>query len=73
MDDMDLCQQHNQELIDDALKAHGRGRPHHNSLTHCEECEEPIPEARRQAVPGCTRCVSCQEDHEQIHNHWRAL
>lgn len=30
-------------------------------LTHCEDCGDAIPEARRQAVPGCTRCVYCQE------------
>lgn len=29
-------------------------------LTHCEECDTPIPEARRQAVPGVRLCVSCQ-------------
>lgn len=30
-------------------------------LTHCEECDAPIPEARRKAVPGVRLCVSCQE------------
>jgi phage/conjugal plasmid C-4 type zinc finger TraR family protein len=30
------------------------------SLTHCQACEAPIPEARRQAVPGVRYCVSCQ-------------
>jgi phage/conjugal plasmid C-4 type zinc finger TraR family protein len=29
-------------------------------LTHCEECEAPIPEARRLAVPGVRLCVACQ-------------
>ncbi|WP_299042858.1 DksA/TraR family C4-type zinc finger protein [uncultured Tateyamaria sp.] len=29
------------------------------SLTHCAECEEPIPEARRRAVPGVKLCVEC--------------
>ena len=28
---------------------------------HCEECDAPIPEARRQAVPGVRLCVACQE------------
>ena len=27
----------------------------------CEECEAPIPEARRNAVPGVRLCVPCQE------------
>lgn len=35
------------------------------SLTHCEECEEEIPEARRQAVPGVRLCVRCQEEADQ--------
>ncbi|NEL74754.1 MAG: TraR/DksA family transcriptional regulator, partial [Xanthomonas perforans] len=34
------------------------------SLTHCEECEAPIPEARRKAVPGVHLCVHCQEAHD---------
>jgi phage/conjugal plasmid C-4 type zinc finger TraR family protein len=35
-------------------------------LTHCEECGQEIPEARRAAVPGVRLCVKCQEkeDHE---------
>lgn len=31
------------------------------SRTECAECEEPIPEARRQAVPGVTLCIDCQQ------------
>jgi len=38
----------------------------------CIECGDEIPEARRQAQPGCRRCVPCQEQHE-IDSHWRAL
>ncbi|HET7267744.1 MAG TPA: DksA/TraR family C4-type zinc finger protein [Oleiagrimonas sp.] len=30
--------------------------------THCEECGDPIPEARRKAVPGVRYCLACQED-----------
>lgn len=29
--------------------------------TRCEACEELIPQARRDAVPGVRLCVSCQE------------
>lgn len=32
------------------------------SLEFCEDCDEPIPVARRLAVPGVTRCVRCQEE-----------
>ena len=31
------------------------------SLTHCSECGQLIPEARRLAVPGVRRCLRCQE------------
>lgn len=30
-------------------------------LSQCEDCDVPIPEARRRAVPGVRRCVACQE------------
>jgi len=26
----------------------------------CEECGDPIPEARRQAMPGARLCIHCQ-------------
>ena len=29
--------------------------------SHCEECDAPIPEARRKAVPGVRLCVACQD------------
>lgn len=29
------------------------------SATHCEECGEPIPEARRKAI-ACKYCLPCQ-------------
>lgn len=37
------------------------------SLKNCEECDAPIPEARRNAVPGVRLCLPCQDaaDREQ--------
>jgi len=35
------------------------------SLGECQDCGIEIPEARRKAVPGCTRCVACQEISER--------
>lgn len=34
------------------------------SRTHCEDCEEPIPERRRELVPGVRRCVRCQAEYD---------
>jgi RNA polymerase-binding transcription factor DksA len=36
--------------------------PKGESLTHCEECDKKIPEARREAIPGVRLCVQCQEE-----------
>lgn len=46
-----------------ALSAH---RIDHNAVSaeRCEECDEPISEPRRAAVPGCKTCSSCQEEIE---------
>jgi phage/conjugal plasmid C-4 type zinc finger TraR family protein len=30
----------------------------------CEECDAPIPLARRKAMPGVRLCVPCQEHHD---------
>ena len=35
------------------------------SLEECEECGEPIPEARRLLIPGVTMCVDCKERQEK--------
>ncbi|EOT1887663.1 TPA: TraR/DksA family transcriptional regulator [Citrobacter freundii] len=35
------------------------------SATHCEECGDKLLDARRKAYPGCTMCVSCQDDAER--------
>lgn len=30
----------------------------------CEECEEEIAEARLKAIPYCSLCIACAEQHE---------
>ncbi len=48
--------------VDDAVKrVRSRMSPHGPGLERCEECDKPIPEARRKAVPGVRLCVVCQE------------
>lgn len=42
------------------------------SATHCVDCEEELPEARRKAYPGCTMCVSCQGEME-LRNKQRGM
>lgn len=45
---------------DGILRAQSR-LPHGPALTHCTSCGTTIPEARRIAIPGVRRCVSCQQ------------
>ncbi|SIS41253.1 DksA/TraR family C4-type zinc finger protein [Neptunomonas antarctica] len=46
--------------VEDAIALVRSRLPGGDSLTHCEECEAIIPEARRNAVPGVRLCVRCQ-------------
>ncbi|MCK0167596.1 DksA/TraR family C4-type zinc finger protein [Jannaschia sp. S6380] len=47
-------------IADELARMRARSGPSGESFTHCAECEEPIPEARRAAVPGVKLCVDCQ-------------
>jgi phage/conjugal plasmid C-4 type zinc finger TraR family protein len=50
--------------VNDAI-ARARSRlPQGESLSHCEECDAPIPEARRKAIAGVRLCVVCQQKNE---------
>lgn len=49
---------------DELARLKARGRPAGESLTHCAECEEPIPEARRIALPGVKLCIDCQQERD---------
>lgn len=48
--------------IEDAVKRARSNLPAGNSLTHCEECGDAIPAARREAVPGVRLCIKCQSE-----------
>lgn len=53
-----------QDQIEDSLKdavIAARARmPSGEGLTECEDCGDPIPQARRLALPGARTCVGCQ-------------
>lgn len=48
--------------VEDAVARARRALPKGESITHCEDCGEEIPKARREAVPGVRRCVACQAE-----------
>ena len=62
-----------QDQIDDTvadavLEARAR-LPSGESATHCIECDEPIPEPRRLAVPGVRTCIHCQSARDARPRH----
>ena len=54
-----------QDSINDEVARARRNLPSGESLSHCEECGEPIPQARREALPGVRLCVACQQAHDE--------
>jgi phage/conjugal plasmid C-4 type zinc finger TraR family protein len=51
--------------VDSAVQLARSRLPDGESLTHCEECGDDIPEARRKAMPGVRYCVKCQSEFEK--------
>jgi len=51
--------------VKDAIKLARSRLPEGESLSHCEECEVDIPDARRKAVPGVRLCVNCQSENDK--------
>jgi phage/conjugal plasmid C-4 type zinc finger protein, TraR family len=49
-----------EDSVKDALASALARMPSGAGLADCEECGEPIPEARRRALPGARTCVACQ-------------
>ncbi len=62
-----------QDQIDDSVKdavSAARARlPAGESLTHCEDCGEPIPPRRREALAGVRTCVACQSERDGAVRH----
>ena len=46
--------------IEDAISRARDQLPKGESLRRCAECDQVIPEARREAVPGVRLCIGCQ-------------
>jgi len=46
--------------VEDAINLARSQLPQGESLSHCEECNAIIPEARQKAIVGVKLCVKCQ-------------
>ena len=51
-----------QDSINDEIARVRRKLAGGESLAECEECGEPIPLARRLAMPGVRLCIECQQE-----------
>jgi phage/conjugal plasmid C-4 type zinc finger TraR family protein len=73
MDIVDRAQQMESRALKEAMTVHNRSRTTTPAawLTHCEDCDREIPVKRRETVPGCTRCVTCQALFEDSTNDRR--
>lgn len=54
--------------VEDAVTRARQMMPEGQSLHECEECDQTIPEARRQAIKGVRLCVKCQEERDREMN-----
>ncbi len=50
--------------VEDAVARARSKLPSGESRRECEECGEPVPEARRRAIPGVRLCIGCQSDRD---------
>lgn len=61
------------DSVSDAIDAARARLPQHkdwqDSAAFCDLCDEPIPEARRKAVPGVRTCIACQSGRDSAVRH----
>ena len=50
------------DSVEDEVLRIRAAMPKGESAFFCEECGEPIPERRRNALPGIRLCIACQEE-----------
>ncbi|WP_298803375.1 DksA/TraR family C4-type zinc finger protein [uncultured Lentibacter sp.] len=51
-------------INDELARLKARKQPVGESRHHCADCEEDIPEARRQAIPGVKLCIDCMSERD---------
>ncbi|QMP18848.1 hypothetical protein PP428_gp131 [Escherichia phage vB_EcoM_RZ] len=64
----DGAEQLEMEAVVQAAITHARAQVavERESAEFCFDCDEKIPEARRQAIKGVIYCVGCQSMHDEI-------
>ena len=57
------------DSVADEVERVRRKLPKGKSPEFCDDCGEPITEARRKALPGVRTCVACQESRDGTDRH----
>lgn len=69
MDDADRASAIEALERDSAIQRQRLRQPAGKGRAVCIDCGDEIPQPRRRAVPGVTRCAPCQCEEEQRHQH----
>lgn len=64
LDEMDFAQEQQVRFQELMCARPIQRAPRRAASLFCVACSDPIPEARRAAVPNCERCVHCQAEFE---------
>lgn len=59
-DEIDRDQEFNEQRLEDMIEQNRFKPAITPSLFHCQFCGKPIPEKRRETLPGVTTCTECQ-------------
>ena len=51
--------------VNDAVNRARSRLPQGESVEFCDECGDPIPQKRREAIPGVRICIRCQYEQEK--------
>ena len=66
MDEIDQAQVYSDDFQAFAMQLNKISRePVNYSGIYCLDCNDEIPLKRRQAAPGCRRCIDCQTEFEK--------
>jgi phage/conjugal plasmid C-4 type zinc finger TraR family protein len=52
------------DTVKDAIKLARLNMPSGDSARECDDCGEPIPKRRREALPGVRTCFACQSERD---------
>jgi RNA polymerase-binding transcription factor DksA len=54
-----------EDSVKDALNSPRTRIPSGMSRSECEECGEPVPDARQRPLPGVRICIVCQTERDK--------